>query len=365
MRRHPSNKIPPATLEALPTTMTSRTSPKVKQIPSWQQDPNVKDQTSPEDECNSTLLSTPDARAYLLEKATKFLKEDDIKDAPIEKKRTFLQSKSLTEAEVAQLLSSEPGQKAAESQTRQERDLPSDTSMSPPTKDQPPIITYPEFLLHSQKPPPLITAQRLMIAIYIVSGAAAAMYGTSKYLVEPMIGSLSSARHSFFENASAKMSLLNEKLETNISRLPASYQTPADGEESDADSTISDGAHFFSRTAGTQTTPRLSRSQSISSCSSAVLPPSLAITQSSKLADLRASLDEIKPSDGVNESIKQSVGELTEYLRSLASRRSPQLSGTPVNNHKEDSTTKMKSEIRGLKGVLLSARNFPSSAGSR
>lgn len=49
-------------------------------------------------------VEPPPPRAVLLEQASKFLKDDEIKDAPAQRKIAFLQSKGLTDEEVYRLL---------------------------------------------------------------------------------------------------------------------------------------------------------------------------------------------------------------------------------------------------------------------
>lgn len=49
-------------------------------------------------------VEAPPPRAILLEQASKFLEDDEIKDAPAERKIAFLRSKRLTDEEVYRLL---------------------------------------------------------------------------------------------------------------------------------------------------------------------------------------------------------------------------------------------------------------------
>lgn len=53
------------------------------------------------------------SRASLLNQATKFLQDDDIRDAPIERKTAFLESKGLTILEVEKLLAVSPSEDAS------------------------------------------------------------------------------------------------------------------------------------------------------------------------------------------------------------------------------------------------------------
>ena len=365
--------------------MSDSEGPKSKGIPSWQR----KEPSSlPEQPDNAPTQKPaeeqpPEPRASLIEKASKFLEEDSIRDAPIERKKLFLESKGLTETEIDDLLEIQHTPEAAVMEDygieRQEASqptpstIPKQNSTTPapqerqtdaPSKDNPPIITYPEFLLHAQKPAPLITANRLLTSLYIASGAAATIYRTSKYIVEPMVESLTSARHSLFEGAGANLDALNEKLESTVSKVP---ETPRHSkeEDSDTDSISSDGARFFNRSAGTQTSPHLSRSNSsTSSDPDETLSPTQDHT--SALVGIHSKLSDLLPSDGepIN-PLGDTINELRAYLEKLpyANTLRP---GQKVGRKGElDAVANVKAEIRGVKGVLLSARNFPSGVAAR
>ena len=303
-------------------------------------------------------------RTLLLRKAAKFLQADDIRTAPTQRKRTFLLSKDLSDAETESLLttdtSSVPTTGVAAPQDGVvtasgmliDRLEEVEASGSSSARDAPPIITYPEFLLHTQKPPPLITAQRLLTAGYAISGAAAVLYGTSKYLVEPMLDSLSNARHAWFENTHSNLHTLNAKLEENVSTVPNQVHGPQEEE------TVDDGAPFFSRTVATQTSPRLSQSSSQSSVSS-VASPSTPVNQASQLLDIQSKLQGLEASDNPDKSLKKALDEFSTYLNGLPETDNPNSIRRKSHPPTNDSISKMKTEIRGVKGVLLSARNFP------
>ena len=233
--------------------------------------------------------------------------------------------------------------------------------------DVPPIITYPEFLLHSQKPPPLITARRLLNTVYLVSGTAAAIYGTSQYLVSPMLESLDSARHSLFKTTSSNLNTMQKKLEGVVSTVPPSIANKlsngvADGD--DESSITSDPAELFHRDTGTQTSLPPSPS-SPSSSASMLSPPVMTLSsQGQKLQNLQSHLSnflssgvELQTSD---KTIQDELYEFRRYLEGVSFGR--------IHNHKEaigkmgekdDEIAKVKAEIRAVKGVLLSSKTFP------
>ena len=365
--------------------MSDSGGPKSKGIPSWQRQeplnlPEQPDNTPPQEQAEQ---QPPEPRASLIEKAAKFLEEDSTRDAPIERKKLFLESKGLTETEIDDLLEIQHTPEAAVMEDygieRQEasQPTPGTTSLEPvttsvpperppdaPSKDTPPIITYPEFLLHAQKPVPLITANRLLTSLYIVSGTAATIYGTSKYIVEPMVESLTSARHFLFESAGANMIALNKKLESAVSKVPE-IPPHSKEEDSDTDSISSDGARFFNRSAGTQTSPHLSRSNSsTSSDPDEALSPTQDHT--SALLEIHSKLSDLLPTDGepVN-PLRDSISELRAYLEKLPYANSLNLGGKVGKKREMDAVANLKAEIRGVKGVLLSARNFPSGVAAR
>lgn len=242
------------------------------------------------------------------------------------------------------------------------------TPKSTSSHDIPPIITYPEFLIHTKKPPPLITVSRLLTSLYLVTGAAATIYGTSKYIVNPMVESLSAARHSFFDTANSNIRTLAEKLEQIVTLVP---DTAASGkvisQENDDSSTVTDPTEFFHRSAATQTSPRLSRS--ISSISSPAAGPTPPTTDLQRLQTLLDHLSDLKISNGAQmdswQEVKGHVNDLQNYLDSLAYGNLMTPTGSPGDSWKEDEISKLKAEIRSVKGVLLSARNFPSSVGTK
>ena len=135
--------------------------------------------------------------------------------------------------------------------------------MSQPSHDIPPIITYPEFLTTPTHPAPLITAQRLLTTLYLFSGLSALLYGSNIYLIQPMVESLTTSRHSLAETAQTNLIALVTKLSSMVSD-PASCISKAYNPDADSDSdSDSDPAELFHRDIGVQTSlpvsPSLSR----------------------------------------------------------------------------------------------------------
>ena len=370
--------------------MSDPSEPKSKDHPSRQRQepsnqPKHPDNTPPPEQAEQEQPLEP--RASLIDNASEFLKDDSIQDAPIERKKLFLESKGLTEAETDKLLETQHTREAAVTEDHGiERREPSESTTpktsptspvpqkeqpattTPPPKDNPPIITYPEFLLHAQKPAPFITANRLLTTLYIASGAAATIYGTSKYIVEPMVSSLTSARHSLLEGAGANLDAMNKKLESAVSKVPETARLSEEKGEDDSDTESmmsSDEARYFRRSAGTQTSPRLSRSNSsVSAEAGEVISP--AQGHASALLEIHSKLSDLLPRDGEPRNpLGGSINELRGYLQKLPHANSLHLVGKAGKKGEIDAVANVKVEIRGVKGVLLSARNFPSGVAAR
>ncbi|KAI4200612.1 MAG: hypothetical protein LQ348_001738 [Seirophora lacunosa] len=358
--------------------MTDPSESKKATIPQWQQlKISGPSQTSGQQPTDRETPEATSSRAILLEQASTFLEQDGIKDAPTDKKREFLKTKGLTQEESNTLLELPPNKADAKSQrvgVQEEPTAPTVEASEPevtgpqsaPSKDITPIITYPEFLLHSRKPPPLITANNLINTFYLFSGTAAAIYGTSKYIVDPMLESLTSARHSLFEGAQSNVDTLNEKLGKAVSIIPkdgAKLSEEAREMEDDVSETTEDISPLFNRTVGTQTSPP--PSPSTSSAHSPNPPPQDVIsTHETSLQSLQASLSSLLPPPGFRGGAKSSsqdidsqLTDLKDYLDGLA------FPALRDEGSKDDAVNKLKADIRGVKGVLLSARNFPIGTG--
>jgi hypothetical protein len=382
-------------------------------IPDWQRatpsppsnEPSSEQKLSPSDD-------SPASRSALIEQASRFLEEESIRDAPIDRKISFLESKGLQNDEIQKLLgvsrnpevsskteatpsetpkgASEPSASKSNLQTSQSLS-PQSKVPSQPSRDIPPVITYPEFLLQAQKPPPLITAHCLLYTLYLTGGLAAALYGTGKYLVAPMIESLTSARHELAETAQTNLAKLNEKLTANVSKIPPSslqshpHATNTDAE--DAESITSDPTELFHRDMATQTTPTMTRSPSPSSASSSQsqeLPKKdITISHTQRLNVIHLHLSEFVAGEDAAvtsmEENKEVMSELQSYLDTLIygsvnSGYSNGMYGSLYSGGgydggsgqgkeaEDDAVAQFKAEIRGVKGALLSARNFPSGA---
>ncbi|MCJ1432862.1 hypothetical protein MMC27_002220 [Xylographa pallens] len=371
---------------------------KPKSIPQWQrQGASQSFPSTPVDSNTNTKSEGVDEhRKELLELASEWLKHEDIKDESTDQKISFLQDKGLTKEETHELLgvslranSSEDIETKEETQnTTSVSPIPSYSAPKSPSSlptqpadssPGPPIITYPEFLVHKNRPPPLITRSRVLSAVYISSVTAAAVYGTSKYLLNPMLDSLNVARHSFFETTATSLETLNQKLESVVSIIPSSAGKPKHGElglgsdldVDDLESDVSDPTEMFHRDTGTQTSSPVSRSNSSASLTDSNPSSNTPLsTQTAELKALNTYLSSILSSNtsiiDEDEATIFGIKDLREYLMEITyGRESGSFRADVKKTNADDEISRVRAEIRGVKGVLLSAKSFPGTATGR
>lgn len=360
----------------------------------------------------------------LEEQAREFLQQDTIRTAPRDEKRKFLEQKGLTSETIERLLQKSEldadqlrtvhDSTSLSAKTNATASLDAATPATMPTssqseratpsiptearRDVPPIITYPEFLLKSQKPPPLVTVERLVNAGYVLAGAYALTWAASKYIVQPMIKSLTEARHDLADTTLTALSTLNTKLEANVSHVPyvasaavRKYEQEHGHEEyrdEDAESEISDPTELFHRDIATQTTPTLSRKSShdeLDAIRDQYADPTA--SQASRLSSLQATLSTLSASYSFTDdqtvssdsSLRTTMKALQEQIDTIESAynllksessgygyggiyssASNDASKKSTLSGKDSEAHKFKQEIRSLKGAFLSTRNFAS-----
>lgn len=344
-------------------------------IPPWQRAHVPKDgqQQQPDQPPQTDSPAAPS-----VESAAKFLDDASIKNAPRERKRAFLQAKGIPSADIDKLLDSTPEEKPEQEPTVVHSQPTKAPPQTRPRSDVPPIVTYPEFLVQPQKPPPLVTTQRLLNTAYVTGALMATMYGLSKYVIEPMSDTLASARHDFFEHSTALVADLNSRLEKSVSMLPpdSKISGPAHGEYAEPPSpTDSDPTELFHRDVGTQTTADLEK-PSESPCPPPAENESAVSYHESRIRSLAACISDLKSSTETHElvdsDLKTELNDLTSRLHQM-SYRGPSYDLWPSygadggkaaadkssGKASEDEIDRIKAEIRSVKGVLLSARNFP------
>lgn len=161
------------------------------------------------------------------------------------------------------------------------------------------------------------------------------------------------------------MDALNEKLGKAVSVVPkggAKLAEEEKGFEDDDSDTTEDMAPLFNRTVGTQTSPPPSPSTP-STNSPDPHPPDLISSHEMSLQSLQALLSSLLPSSKLHgetsksKDVETQLTDLKDYLNGLS------FPAFRDEGSKDDAVNKLKADIRGVKGVLLSARNFPSGTG--
>lgn len=253
---------------------------------------------------------------------------------------------------------------------RQHQQQPIQTSRPPQEAPQrpsaPPIITYPEFLVEAHKPPPLITPTRILNSVYVAGGIAALLYGASKWIINPMVDTLSDSRHDFLSHSQTKVDEMNERLEKLVSKLPEPKKETSE-QDDEEESVTSDPTELYHRDMGTQTSPLPSRRSSLPGAPEQKKPVDY---QTGALEIMRSHLTEL--ADGAEQAEEGSkerqdkMNKLRHYLDGLI-YGGPTLNAwqtsedaiTMKNGASDDAIEELKKEIRGVKGVLLSAKRFP------
>ncbi|CAG7916246.1 unnamed protein product [Penicillium olsonii] len=378
-------------------------------IPAWQK---VKTDESPSPSSDDApATTTPTPRQTLLDQASKFLEDESIRDAPEDRKIAFLESKGLNTEDIQQVLGvprnaeasstapatpteakPEPEPTPAQESTPavtaspvtntppQQRSAP---TPAPSARDVPPIITYPEFLFEQSKPPPLVTMQNLMYTLYGAVGLGASLYGASEYIVKPMLASLTSARHELASTAQENLQKLNNKLEQTVSVVPPQL-TARKPYESDTDSVTSDPTELFHRDMATQTSPEHTLPAGVVNSADVVTPTTKVDEHVSRFesitSQLRGIVDSEKDASALDDTMRTGLTELHHYCDTLiysapaysaGSTYGVWNSNTGANDNsglrkgEDEAIAGFRADIRGVKGALLSARNFPTSRGGR
>ncbi|KAJ0161119.1 hypothetical protein CTA2_6754 [Colletotrichum tanaceti] len=370
-------------------------------IPAWQRNQKTDAELEPQPEQPSQDAKQDEpASEDNLEVARKFLQDGEIRDEPREAKEAFLKTKGISSEDIEQLLGSSASEPTLETnQTEQQApesstqvmtttSEPQTTPTPPPNTevsiprqtDQPPVVTYPEFLTKPTRPPPLITANGIFNTLYAFAGLSTFLYGTSKYLLAPMVENLTEARCDLHSTTSNNLAKIIEKLEGTVSEVPAAAAkvsaTNAEVYKDDASSVSADDpTEMFHRDIGTQTsipsTPRFGEPGFGTTATAEDKNKSASERHADKLTRLKSSADLLRTtvvSDAEDlADLKSKMDVLKDDLVQLA-YPSPQdygsysIYGGPRKNEPEDEIKKARDNIRRVKGVLLSTRNFPASA---
>ncbi|RYP19647.1 hypothetical protein DL765_003240 [Monosporascus sp. GIB2] len=332
-------------------------------------DPPAEDSKSNEGSAAATTEAT-------IDQARRFLEDESVRSSTVEKKTEFLKSKGFSDEQIRALLGETKGAAVAERPRSEPREAPSQgperpSAASPATtesrSDIPPIITYPEFLATSPRPPPLITPSSLFNILTVTGSIWTLVYGTARYVVNPMVDNLNDSRSDYYGHVNEKLSELVERLENAATEVPykngklvlKSRATADDRAHEETESTFSDPTELFHRDIGTQTSPPLSPSSSVASSAE-----NLVDKQASRLSALRASLHEL---NDMYTRRTEASADLNATLRSIRDdidnlALPPPTEYAMMHNsaqRQNDEFKRTKDAIRSVKGMFLSTRSFP------
>ena len=201
----------------------------------------------------------------------------------------------------------------------------------------------------------------------------ASIYGLSKFIIAPMTQNLAEKRQDFASHTQEQLRELNERLGKAVSVDPASKVKIAADIADDISEADSDPTELYHRDYGTQTTPNLSGRTSTSSPTD---PHPTVTAHENRLKIIKSHLQEIETnrmtSSTSRDTLKTKVSDLSTYLSEMSYQNqyyssmgfygsSYSLPG--AKDVKNDQIEVLKNDIRAVKGVFLSARNFP--AGGR
>lgn len=335
-------------------------------IPSWQRAarptvPATEDPVSsqPEPSNDTSTEPTPESQSQDEPKEVEAASTDDASPTEnVEKKSAFGDSDFETFRQHEQQQQEARQQPPPQPQVQQAR------------PSAPPIITYPEFLVEAHKPPPLITPTRVLNAVYAAGGAATLLYAASKWIISPMVDNLSESRHEFFTHSQSKLDELNERLANVVSKVPDAKKEhhASEVDVDDADSETSDPTELYHRDMGTQTSPELSASEPDTPEEK---KKDAVEYQTGALEIMREHINELtegsEKTAEANKDRQDTMNKLRHYLDGLmystagiSTWQSSEDALTMKNDKSgEDAIEDLKKEIRGVKGVLLSAKRFP------
>ncbi|KAK4240260.1 peroxisomal membrane anchor protein conserved region-domain-containing protein [Achaetomium macrosporum] len=308
------------------------------------------------------------SREETLQQARKFLQDTKVQNTTSERKAEFLRSKGLSDADIEELLKEVSQDARPESQTSSQIGEERIEPPLPKKGDRPPIVTYPEFLTKPARPPPLVTVNGFLNTLYAFGGLSALVYGASRYVVEPMVNTLTEARISLHDTAKQDLAKLVSKLESTVSEIPVPKPRPSSVQDDDAMSSYDDPTELFHQDVGVQTSlppspsPELSEphKESATTIHTRRLTSLVASLRSLNegLVDHTETLGDVQT---VLDVLKQDLDKMTSAAAATDFVGGFSLYGPASKNEPDDEIKRAKENIRRVKGVLLSTRSFPAS----
>ncbi|KAG5925136.1 hypothetical protein E4U61_002250 [Claviceps capensis] len=331
-----------------------------------------------------------------IEVARRFLQEAHVKASSRTKKTEFLQSKGLRDSDIEKLLEQEAEHSTDAASPQQEEKTPgSDTTepsasadQQPPQErpqhqasvvhDRPPIVTYPEFLIQPDRPPPLVTKDGILSTLYGFAGLSTLLYGISKFLIAPMVETTTDARSQLYHATAQKLDSLVTQLEKTVSVIPSTAMARSSSSQHDdapeGSSDEEDPTEMFHRDIGTQTSSVLEKAAPAAAAEGRSLSsPVRSATdgQADRLTGLTKSLavlrDQLRAQSEGFQDVKTVLDVFRDSLDGMAYGSGTFVGGYDIygstkKKEPEDEIRKVRDNIRRLKGLLLSTRTFPVSA---
>ncbi|CAK7230344.1 hypothetical protein SCUCBS95973_007540 [Sporothrix curviconia] len=370
----------------------------------------------------AALLSAPaEPPVPTLDQARVFLRDESVQRESRPRKAAFLAGKGLTSAQIDQLLAEEDGEASvAESAAPA---VQGSNALAEQAPSRPPIVTYPEFMARPPRPPPLVTPNVFLGALYGSAAVSSLLYATARLVLAPMVDALTESRAELHDTAANNLTRLLDQLEKVVSEVPeaakagpggaaarsslAAVSVPADDDDvSTAESTDSydDPTEVFHRDIGIQTSlppspalaPKVTMDSTVPSLSASLAPPvassagepSQSYFQAERLSNLVTSIRSLSQgwsgSGDVLSEIQTTVDVFREdvekllrppayaygggmgsgiygYGSSVSVAGSNKYPGyvTTTRNEPDDEIRKAKENIRRVKGALLTTRTFP------
>ncbi|KAG9251773.1 uncharacterized protein F5Z01DRAFT_265940 [Emericellopsis atlantica] len=319
--------------------------------------------------------------------ARRFLQDEHVKNESRDKKVAFLKAKGIDDSDIEALVDESPPSPTESAATEvrtlhnphqlkwtdrpQTNSTPSPTPASettPPRSEpssptanteptsHPPVVTYPEFLTTPSQPPPLVTTARLLTTLQITTLVSTLVVGTSKFVLGPMLESLTASRVELHDDVSGQLDKMLSLLEGTVSTVPTTAKPKTDADEDE-----DDPSEMFHRDVGTQTFLPIASSTTTTKASPSEI-------QATRLQGFTKSLGEIKEglrsqSDDLSD-IKTLVDVFRDDLDALTYKSPVEMDFYSGKKKAEpdDETKKVRDNIRRIKGALLSTRSFPTSA---
>lgn len=198
------------------------------------------------------------------------------------------------------------------------------------------------------------------------------MYGLSKYIIAPMTQNLAESRHEFASHTKQQLVELNSRLKDSASVDPATkIKANASDAGDDVSEADSDPTELYHRDYGTQTSPGFSRRPSLASSNE---DDPMVKSHEDRLKIITSHLRELQATRNndatSSNSLQTKVSDLTTYLSEMSYQNQyygagmggfyGSTYGLPKSKDgKDDQIEVLKGDIRAVKGVFLSARNFP------